>query len=223
MSMKVELEEKGFFTVKNFFKNEEIDNFRNLCNQYFQNNKYYRGHGGCIVPGWSGITPELKEMNFLHEDQRILDVVESVMGSDYIFAQHSDLHQNKASAWHTDTKDYERGGGIWPNWDDDYFIIKVSVLLQDHIDNDFGLWVRPKTHKNIMTEFPMPIHSSRNDLIVFDQKIMHRGMKDSVTYKNLYKQDRYLITYGYGLDNEKTHTHMKGCVKRQNQQRDKMT
>lgn len=222
MNMKNDLSENGFFTVRGFFTEGEIERYRSLCDNYFKNYKFYRGHGGDIVPGWAGVTPELEEMNFLHEDSRILNVVGEVLGENHKFVQHSDLHKNKTSGWHTDTGDYKRGGGKIPNWDEDFLVIKVSVLLQDHEDNDFGLWVKPKSHRNISSEPPIPIKSARTDLIIFDQKILHRGMNDSTTYKNKYGRDRYLITFGYGLDNENSDTHAKGCVMRQNQQREKM-
>ena len=55
------------------------------------------------------------------------------------------------------------------------------------------------------------------DMVVFDQRILHRGQ--SSHYKNTYNEDRYLITFGYGLDNEFTREHMSGTVARRTRQR----
>ena len=47
-------------------------------------------------------------------------------------------------------------------------------------------------------------------------------MNDSGSYKSIYNQDRYLITYGFGLNNENTDIYIKGCAKRQKNQREQI-
>lgn len=223
LGLKKEVQEKGFCVLKGFFTSKAIERYRSLCEKYFKENKSYKGHGGKIVPGWAGSTPTLEELNHLHENKEIVDVSRKILGNNSIFIEHSDLHQNKSSGWHTDTKDYERGGGSLPNWNENFFVIKISVLLQDHLDNNLGLWVKPKSHRNIMTQKPIPLNTNKEDLIIFDQKILHKGMDNPEAYRRIYQKNRYLITLGYGLDNSETHIHIRGCKKRQEQQRKKMT
>jgi hypothetical protein len=214
--------EFGFFIIEDFFSNEEVSRYRALCDNYFANHPSVAIDGGKVVPGWAGNTPEMEELNNLHEDAAILEVAKSALGESFVFAEHADLHQNKGTGWHRDVKDFERGGGHWPNWTNDFRVIKIAFLLQDHTDNDYGMWMEVGSHKEGVNGERIPIRSAATDLIVFDQRIHHKGWQNGSAYKNQFGKDRYLITYGYGVDNELTKTHSAGCKKRQDSQREKM-
>jgi hypothetical protein len=215
-----EFEERGFFVVEDFFTRQEVEGYRELCDNYFSNYPSYHREGGRMVPGWAGKTPELEELNTLHEEPRVLDVAEGVLGRPFVFAEHADLHQNKVTGWHRDVHDFKRGGGAWPNWTKDFLVIKISFLLQDHTDNGHGLWMDVGSHKEGTPRNTVAILSRPTDLIVFDQRIHHRGQQSQ--YRKKYNQHRYLITYGYGIDNELTAKHIAGCKSRQDKQRGAM-
>ena len=219
-----DFEKNGYALIKGVFSKKENDLFREISDEYFANYPSLSFEEGKCLCGYSGVTPELKDLNTLHKDQRIIDIVKQILGEDFIFAEHSDLHQNKLTPWHRDLL-----MGAWSQyqkqdpWSEDYKIIKVAALLQDHSDNDYGLWVVPESH-NKRNEDPslkelkeQCIHSEEGDLIVFDQRIFHKGQLKQ--YLHEYKRDRYLITFGYGLNNSHTEDHMKGTAARQNTQR----
>ena len=212
-----QFERDGFFTLEGVISDGEVQKYRRLCDNYFANHPLKRHDGGAVVPGWAGRTPELEEMNMFHQDSRVLKIAEIVLGEGFVFAEHADLHQNKVTGWHRDIHDFKRGGGHWPNWSDDFFVIKICFLLQDHADNDYGLWMDVGSHKEGVGGNGTPIHSKATDAIVFDQRIHHRGQ--SSQYVKKYNKHRYLITYGYGIDNELTAAHIAGCKKRQDAQR----
>ena len=223
------INENGYEVIKNVLTKSEIETFRALLDNYFNEYKSLiienNSGGSKILPGWSGITPELGQLNFLHEDKRITSIVSDIFQKrDFRFLGHSDLHQNKVSPWHRDILDMKKGKCNLNIWAPECFIIKVCFLLQDHIDNDLGLWFRPKTHtkENIKTE-AVHAYSNAVDMIVFDQRIWHQGQDTKPKYKARYNQNRYLITFGYGLNNNPySDFHEKGARIRQNRQRKKM-
>ena len=108
-------------------------------------------------------------------------------------------------------------------------VINVCFLLQDHSDNEHGLWFKPcsnrqefYSNKQEFCEQEICVHSNSTDLIVFDQRVEHRGQRPENTYFEKYKKHRYLVTMGYGVDNFYTKQHIAGTVYRQNQQRASM-
>jgi hypothetical protein len=212
----------GYTTIKNFLDQDQVEDFRNTIDSYLQHNKSYNETGDSkILPGFAGNTPELKSLNVLHRDHTLMRILGNVFQTDdFIFLEHSDLHQNKTTGWHRDTKDYERGGGHpQDTWADDYFIVKACLLLQDHTDNQYGLWFKPGTHRLGVDSREIHANTQSTDLIIFDQRILHRGQVNTVPYHKLYNKNRYLITYGYGLNNKHSELHKLGATKRQEQQR----
>ena len=220
----------GYGIVKDVLTKSEVETFRKLLDEYFNKHKSLKvknnSNGSKILPGWSGITPELGALNSLHTDERITSIVSDIFQKrDFRFLGHSDLHQNKVSGWHRDILDMKRGGCNINIWTEECFIIKVCFLLQDHMENDLGLWFRPNTHNRQNTQAEA-VHAYTNavDMIVFDQRIWHKGQDTKPKYKAKYKQNRYLITFGYGLDHNKySDFHEKGARIRQNNQRKKMS
>ena len=215
-------QKNGYTIIHNFLRIDQVEDYRNTLDSYLQNNKSYNETGNSkILPGFAGVTPELQGLNRLHVDHMLKRMLGRVFQTDdFIFLDHSDLHQNKTTGWHRDTKDYERGGGNpQDTWADDYFIVKACLLLQDHTDNQYGLWFKPGTNKQGVDSKEIHLHSKCTDLIIFDQRILHRGQVNCPPYDKVYGKNRYLITYGYGLNNKHSTFHKLGATKRQEQQR----
>lgn len=222
------IKKQGCLIVKNFLTDDQVNKFRNTLDTFFKNNSFFReSEESKIIPGFAGVTPDLKELNNFHEDKKINELVAEVFNyQPYIFASHSDLHQNKITGWHRDTLDYlgeDRGAGLTSGlWSNDCFIIKVCFLLQDHTDNDYGLWFKPGTHLSDIDGKSLITNTRSTDIIIFDQRILHAGQTKKPRYHKKYGIDRYLITYAYGLDNEHTRIHSKGATLRQNRQRNNL-
>ncbi len=217
----------GVLIVSNFLTLDEVRKFRKTLDDYFLNHKSFsQGNHGKILSGFAGQTPELEELNLFHHNKRLLRILGSVIftSSNFIFAEHSDLHQNKSTGWHRDTKDYlckERGNGDEQGlWSDDCHIIKACLLLQDHHSNDFGMSFKLGSHR-AECENPATFYAETKstDLIIFDQRILHAGQTAEKSYLQTHGANRYLITYAYGLQNSHTLVHMKGAQIRQNEQR----
>lgn len=76
-------------------------------------------------------------------------------------------------------------------------IYKVLIYLQDHTNDNNGLTVIDKSH--LIPEIYVnhtqkkTIHSKIGNIIIFDQRITHRGQQDN--FGNI---DRILISLGFG-------------------------
>ena len=214
-------ETDGYEIIKNFLTQEQVASYRQSLDHYLDTQKCFRTNGAKIVPGFADRSPELGELNELHRSEKMLSTIQKFFGENkFIFLDHSDLHQNQMTDWHRDANDYKRGGGRPERiWEEDCFIIKVCLLLQDHTNNDKGLWFQSGTHKSNISGKQVCAHTEPTDLVVFDQRIFHRGQMGTPKYHEIYGINRYLITYGYGLDNEHSAIHIKGANNRQTEQR----
>lgn len=215
----------GFLIIPNVLSPNQVDEFRSRLDNYLsKTNTFTEGEDSRIIPGFAGKCPELGLLNSLH----FSDVVNSVLRKeifieeDYVYADHSDLHQNKTTGWHRDTYDYllqDRGAGTYKGlWSEDCHIVKVCFLLQDHMDNDYGLWFKPGTHRSEIEGSPIIAKTKSTDMIIFDQRILHAGQTQHPRYHQKFNKNRYLITYAYGLNNEHTKIHTKGAKLRQERQ-----
>ena len=214
----------GYLIIHDVLTKEEVQEYRDELDNYLDNNRSFRAEESKILPGWAGNTPGLSDsLNNLHKDPRVLEEVSKIYkGQEFRYVNHSDLHQNKRTTWHRDIHDLERGGCNLGVWTEECFIIKASFLLQDHIDNKFGLLVQPGTHLGNFTSQAVHLNNVSTDLIIFDQRILHSGQYDRPLYHNVYGRNRYLLTFGYGLNNAYSDFHDKGATLRQNRQREEM-
>lgn len=176
----------------------------------------------------------------------------SLGSNDIIYTDHSDLHRNIVTLWHRDHFDYWLGSpdsepfqgfteeGFWDNreefatadieteefpggfWDNDHKIIKACLLLQDHRDNDFGLWMMAGSHVKGVKGEERCIHSSPTDLIIFDHRITHRGQGYTRQFHQEKGQSRCLLAWGFGVNNKHTMQFMSGCNERQQFYRKRM-
>lgn len=215
----------GYIVIKDVLTDSEVTMFRSVMDQYLDNHPSFSEDSvSKILPGFAGNFPDLGQVNNLHQDSRINKALNDYVfeGDNFIYAGHSDLHQNKTTGWHRDTLDYlakDRGNGTEEGlWSDDCHIVKVCFLLQDHTDNDYGLWFKAGTHRRGVKNTPIILHSRATDMIIFDQRIEHAGQTNKPQYHEKYNRNRYLLTYAFGLDNAHTKIHTKGATLRQNRQ-----
>ena len=217
----------GLLIIKNFLSIENVQKFREILDHYFLNFKsFHHGERGKILCGFAGKTPELEELNNLHINEKIIKILNSYIfnGNEFIFAEHSDLHQNRTTGWHRDNLDFlskERGNGCEKDlWSEKFHVIKVCFLLQDHDTNNCGMSFKMGTHRGEHIEAPSFYANTKStDMIIFDQRILHAGQEYINPYFNQCGEHRYLITYAYGVNNELTQIHKKGACLRQNSQK----
>ena len=217
----------GLLIIKNFLSIEKVQKFREILDHYFLTYKsLHHGERGKCLSGFAGTTPEIGQLNLFHHDEEIRKILRSFvfLNDDYVFAGHSDIHQNRTTGWHRDNLDFlseDRGNGCENDlWSERFHVIKVCFLLQDHDTNNCGMSFRLGTHRGEKIEAPSFYANTKStDMIIFDQRILHAGQEYINPYFNQFREHRYLITYAYGVDNELTQIHKTGACLRQNSQK----
>jgi hypothetical protein len=135
---------------------------------------------------------------------------------------HNDIGINRIVNWHKDTlnnqyKIYQKKN-IWLEYNNEtHQIYKFLIYLQDHSNNLDGLTLIEKSHlvpEIIIDNNKKYINSLVGDVIIFDQRITHRGQFQNYNYKT----DRILISLGFGKNNIFTKEFEEGTIKRQNDQ-----
>jgi len=235
-----ELEEDGYTIIKNVFSNEEIADFREAAKEYFDNNPYLHwGNNDTeikskILPGWCDNEflnkvkgKKLSQIASLPSDKRIVSLLNYFFkGEEWIFMNESDLHENvNTPEWHSDSinqvTDFEKEK-----------ILKTCILLQDHLDDETGLWMKPKTHLRTdwrdrgreCNDLPSKsINSEAGDIVLFNQYAIHKGQDGNPSYYERYKRNRYFMTLSFGINNEYTKTQMEHTRARQLDQQKDMT
>ena len=196
--MNEEYKKNGVLVVSDVLREQQVKEFRGILDNYLNDsNTFSESESSRIIPGFAGNVPELGELNTLHLSDKVNDILKKEIfdDSDYIYADHSDLHQNKTTGWHRDTYDYlleDRGGGTYEGlWSRDCHIIKVCFLFQDHIDNDYGLWFKLGTHRSERDGVSVNARTKSTDMIIFDQRILHSGQTQMPRYHQKFNKNRY--------------------------------
>jgi hypothetical protein len=218
MNFKQDLNNQGYFIVKNIFSKGEIDEFRNEIVEYTNNNNTIQNAGGLTIPDFMR-HKQLSKIAKIKDNKKILKILDEIFDNNYRFCSHNDIGINRIVGWHKDklNGEYTRYEtiDIWNEYKGEkHEIVKVLIYLQDHSKNNDGLKIVPKSHivKDINTENWVQLNPEIGDVIIFDQRITHRGMKKQV------KEPRILVSFGFGKNNIFTDNFEKGTIIRQNKQ-----
>ena len=182
---RTKFKKNGFFILKKFFSTAQITKFRLDALNYFnqQDNHFVYHNCGKIVPNAFEYIPQIREV--MNPD--LIRIVKDLIGEvKYVF--HSDLHYNMFNNWHRDlSSNYIDGFD-----NEDIFnkarIYKIGIYLQDHSNNNQGLSLIPSSHNTFNEgDFlePITIHSTVGDVVIFDQRIMHKGFYLNEDEKNI--------------------------------------
>ena len=213
------IEEEGFVIVKNVFSVNEIHLIKEEIIKFIKNNKTLRNSRGITIPNFIK-RDQLKNVSNMKTNKKILDTLQEIFsGNNFRFCQHNDIGINRVVGWHKDKLngiyDKYETVNIWSEHKGEkHEIVKVLIYLQDHTNNKDGLKLVPKSHfdKDINSNGWIQLNPSIGDVIIFDQRITHRGMENQV------KEPRILVSFGFGKNNIFTDNFEKGTVIRQNEQ-----
>ncbi len=215
---KSELNKNGFFIVKNVFSESEIDNFKNVIMNYVKKNKTMANAQGVAIPDFIKIS-ELKDVSDIKDNKKINDILSEIFDNDYRFCSHNDIGINRLVDWHKDKLNGKyskyQTHDIWSEVDGKkHEIVKVLLYLQDHSNNNDGLKIIPGSHlsRKIEKKNVHQLNPGLGDVIIFDQRITHRGMSKQVP------NTRILVSFGFGKNNIFTDNFEKGTILRQNTQ-----
>ena len=219
MSLKRQITDQGYIILNNVFTKEELATCENEIKHYIRNNSTFKNAGGISIPDFIK-KKELYKTSLLKDNKKIQTALLDIFGSDnYRFCSHNDIGVNRICSWHKDklngvVEKYQTIN-IWEEHNGEkHEIVKVLIYLEDHNANNDGLKLVPKSHltSKINPQGWIQLKPKIGDVIIFDQRITHRGMEKQVKYS------RILVSFGFGKNNIFTDNFEKGTIIRQNNQ-----
>jgi hypothetical protein len=211
----------GYYVFTNVLSHTEIDEYRNEIMTYLSQNKniIMKNCNGFTIPDYIKL-PQLEKSASLKEHSKIHANLEILFnGLNYRFCSHNDIGINRMVGWHKDKLNghYEKyqKHDIWGSAENEkHEIVKVAVYLQDHGNNNGALQVVPGSHmkREINPCGSIYLHPQKGDIVIFDQRITHRGMDTQCA------DTRILVSLGFGKNNIFTDEFEEGTIQRQNDQ-----
>ena len=220
---KKQLQEKGYIIIKKFYSKEDIISMRKVITNVI--NKH---HNIMDLGNQSGSKPDFirdsqyKNMIPLLRINDIHKVMAQIFNAPFHFCFHNDIGINRIVNWHKDTlnnqyKVYQKKN-LWLEYEGEkHEIYKFLIYLQDHSNNKNGLQLIEGSHLdpiiNVKNNEIKQIYSNIGDIVIFDQRITHRGQ-----YNQDMQFDRILVSLGFGKNNIFTKEFEEGTIRRQNDQ-----
>ena len=213
------IQKEGYLILKNVFTREELIECQEEINNYIKNNNTMKNDGGISIPDFIK-RKDLSKTAKLKENKKIHTTLTKIFnGDNYRFCSHNDIGVNRIVGWHKDklngaVSKYETVN-IWKEHNGEkHEIVKVLTYLEGHGDNNEGLKLVPESQSNSKIDHKdwIQLNPEIGDVIIFDQRITHRGMSKQVKYP------RILVSFGFGKNNIFTDNFEKGTTIRQNSQ-----
>jgi hypothetical protein len=221
-ALKTEVETKGFTILRDVFTNDEIVNVRHAIEGWCKTHNGLPTAGGISIPDFIKI-PDFISVTTLKDNATVNAALIDILGNKFRFCSHNDIGIARAVGWHKDKLNgpyakYQKTN-IWkpnPNGDK-HDIVKVLIYLQDQHDKETSLFVVPGSHTNpsMDTRNAKQVSVKSGDVVIFDQRITHRGAHKS-------EQGRILVSFGFGKNNVFTDEFEAGTVARQTDQTKQM-
>lgn len=219
MSFKEIFDKQGYIILKDIFSEEEINKAKKIILEYKKNNKLLSNSSGHTIVNFINIK-DLEYISTLKDNFKLHETLKIIFnGDNYRFCSHNDIGINRIVGWHKDKLNgiYEKyqKNDIWKKYNNEkHEIVKVLIYLENHSNNDDGLKLVPGSHlvSSINSDKNIKIKSNIGDVIIFDQRITHRGNEKQV------KDSRILVSFGFGKNNIFTDNFENGTIARQNNQ-----
>ena len=216
------IQEDGYIILPNIVSEELLKKCKQEIQSYIKHKPKgcLNNAGGYAIPDILR-RPELKITASLKDNPKLQENLKKIFGNKpFRFCSHNDIGANRIVSWHKDrlngeVRKFEKISpwGKGPKGEV-HNIVKVLIYLQDHSKDNDGLKLVPKSHRNpkIKQLGYVQLHPKLGDVVVFDQRITHRGMDRQVN------SARILVSYGFGEDNVFTDNFELGTMVRQNKQ-----
>ena len=212
--------ELGYLVVENVFSKEEISMFNEEVKTFVKENPTMPNASGISIPDFISHQNYFEKTKLMKDNEKLHTVLNNVFtGNDYRFCSHNDIGINRIVGWHKDKLNGQYAKyelvDIWDEKDGEkHEIVKVLTYLEDHSNNNDGLKLVQGSHttKEINSSGWIQLNPKVGDVIIFDQRITHRGMERQVP------GSRVLVSFGFGKNNVFTNNFEKGTQMRQKHQ-----
>jgi hypothetical protein len=170
---------EGYLLVRNVFKPEEIEHFRELAYEQYEIDKNKQ-----LVFQLNNINSQAKynqgdllskeKLNHVLLDDRILQIARTILGSEEIvyFGDSSYQIGTGLRGFHRDNIDRTDFNG--PDWKGEYTLIRIGIYLQNHKDYSGGLKIKVGSHKNPDGKAVL-VGNEVGDVAVWSLKTLHSG------------------------------------------------
>ena len=211
------LNEDGFLVLKGFFDTTLLTQCRDEVLQYIRKYPQIQNADGITIPDFIQ-KPYLSFTSSLKDSNELLHTLQNLVfqDSNFRFCSHNDIGINRIVGWHKDKLNgpyskFERNP-IWSSANGEtHEIYKVLIFLNNQ--NEFRLVRGSHLQEKIDASNSIPIHTELGDVLIFDQRITHRGAE-----KHYSSGDRILVSFGFGKNNCFTDNFEQGTIQRQNDQ-----
>jgi hypothetical protein len=219
-----ELKNKGYIIINNFYSITEIIKMRKiiLYKMLIKKNMLSFNNNSGSKPDFLK-DQEFKDLIPLLKLNDIHKIMKDIFNAPFHLCFHNDIGINRIVNWHKDTLNNEYKKYQTKNlWLEDngekHEIYKVLIYLQDHRFDNNGLTLIEGSHliSEIKIDNPKTINNKIGDIIIFDQRITHRGQLNIDINRII--NNRILISIGFGKNNIFTKEFEEGTIKRQNDQ-----
>lgn len=212
--------EIGYLVVENVFSKDEISMFNEEVKTFVKENPTMANASGISIPDFISHQNYFEKTKLMKDNEKLHSVLKNVfVGNDYRFCSHNDIGINRIVGWHKDKLNGQYAKyelvDIWSEKDGEkHEIVKVLTYLEDHSNNNDGLKLVPGSHivREINSSGWIQLNPKVGDVIIFDQRITHRGMERQVP------GSRVLVSFGFGKNNVFTNNFEKGTQMRQKHQ-----
>ena len=212
----------GYIIFPGVFTEEELEECKEEIKSYIENypSKLLSNSGGISIPDFINYHTSLTKTINLKNNQKLNQcLLEIFQDNNFRFCAHNDIGKNRIVGWHKDrlnnTYAKFQKHDIWTLiGDESHEIVKVLIYLESHVNSDTGLAVVPGSHLNrkITQENAKRIDIKKGDIVIFDQRISHRGALSKS------KEERILVSFGFGRNNIFTDEFENGTIQRQKDQ-----
>jgi len=142
--------QQGFLLIPQVFSAQQIKSLRELVRPKFEPENRAPGDLEDVLTDAFSRFPELLTIPF---NPQLVDVMQSILGNDYVIMRDSCVHLNRFGGWHKDTTSVEMSGGRW-FYEPNHLRLTMAVYLQDNTPEDGGgLDVEPGTHRSTVDPF----------------------------------------------------------------------
>ena len=233
MDYREKFEKFGFVVLRQVFDKESCEDLKQVILKYFTNEdgellrnttKNYRDGKQCTAPLAFNV-PELEKTHVIFENKTLNAALNEITEDKLVYLHHSDAHVDTVAGkgWHSDSINNSDGrqGKRWKDmyvkndfWSEvsgeKYCVIRLAFYLQDHCDDQDGLFVVAGSHKNSKFRKELYVKTKLGDVILFDARLQHRG-GNNVKKGN----KRTAIFWAMGRDNIFSQEHLSAAIARQ--------
>lgn len=230
------LDENGYTIIKQLIPKEDIQSFRDLMNARRSNPE--RDDQRLVINNKTmfpmGINdPKFDYLTKFFTYDNLNVFLKKLTDDKLMYCHHFDIHvgHNKQGDWHDDAQALYEGSvyndhmfnykkqmaecplNFFKEYDGErYQVYRICMYLQDHLDGQGGIALRPKSHLDVNNKEVFIPKTEAGDIIIFDVRLLHKALGYPTVEENV---DRMTLFMCAGKDNEFTKYHRQGAINRQ--------